>query len=92
MYKARTYFPVLTFRYTGFMPAFTNPVYLTDIVYTPCTRTVCYYVALRSSSEKLTVIQNWAPSGNSLAPKRVLFIIVEGAKGEANVLQVWAGP
>jgi hypothetical protein len=32
------------------------------------------------------VIQNWAPNGNSLAPKRVLFITVEGAKGEATGL------
>jgi hypothetical protein len=52
MYKARTYFPLLPFRYTGFMPAFTNPVYLTIIVCThlahgQCVITLHYIVVQR---------------------------------------------
>jgi hypothetical protein len=53
MYKARTYFPLLTFRYTGFTPAFTNPVYLTDIVCTHRAHGLCVitwrYVAVQRS-------------------------------------------
>ena len=44
MHKARTYFPILTFRYTGFMPAFTNPVYLTVIVFTHQAHGLCVIV------------------------------------------------
>ena len=68
--------PFLQLRYTGFTLAFTNPVYLGCCVYTTCKRSSCCYVALNSSSEKLTVIQKWDPSSNRLAPKRVLFVIV----------------
>ena len=53
MYKARTYFPLVTFRYIGFIPAFTNPVYLTVIVCTHrahglCVNTWRYIVVQRS--------------------------------------------